>query len=249
MSKLAENGAAAPELVELIQFYALRQDGLTLTIESASRQRGWIALEEGEVIHATTAGGKEGVDAFVEIISWQRPNIVQLERAIHEESNVELPLPQLLLDSYWMALDHEPSDPMQAPLSESHGLEEDTVAGDSNFRPPDGVTKCVIQTAQKISEMTGFVAVALISSETMECAEILGDRARLAVPDWIYHVVAAQIADDEFEQALFMGEQYLDVLLPPIEGGTIAYLLRVNRRVINRGQLQVQLRSILSDNS
>lgn len=235
---------AAPELIEFVQFYALRQDPVTLMIESASRQRGWVAVHEGDVVRAWTAGGLRGVEAFIEIISWNQPSIAQLSTGEIDDHNVELPLAQLLLETYWKVQDWESSDPEQ----EAHlpvGLDEDTAVSEVDVGPPDGVTKTVLNTAQGLSQVTGFVAVALISTENGALVDKLGRRSKLDVPTWLSSVAIAQAGDDEAQKALFLSEDFIDVLLPPVGETYISYFIRVDRKLTNLGLLEVALSGVL----
>lgn len=235
-----------PALVELIQFYALRQDPLTLTIESKSCQRGWIAVLDGDVVKAWTAGGKQSIEAFVEIVSWDGPSVVQKETVEVDDFNIDLPLPQLLLETFWKAQEHEPTDPRQERIPT--GLEEDTVAGSTEFGPPDGVTKAVLETAQWFSEVTGFVAVALISAVSGAHVETLGKRSLLTIEPWFSALVIGVSDDDTFEQAVFLNEQFIDVLLPPFNDEQICYLLRMDRSLTNRGLVEVALQTARKPN-
>lgn len=231
--------AAPPELVELIQFYALRQEPLTLTIESASRQRGWISVVDGDVCRAATSGGKRGVDAFVEIVSWTRPSIVELDAGHHDDVNINVPLPQLLLDTYWRSQEHQPTDPV-AEADEPTGLEEITAVGDVEYGPPDGVTREVIEVVRRLTEVSGFIAVVLLACDTGEPVEVFGRHRKIDVPPWLEDMVRSR--DESVEQLTMLREDYIDLVMPPIAEETPCYFLRVDRRVTNRALLEVAVR-------
>ncbi len=246
--------ADAPELIDLVQFYALRMDPLTLNVESATHQKGWIAVADGDVVGAWTASGIKGVEAFVEIVSWDRTRVSGLNREAFDERNIDLPMSQLLMETYWAAQDHTPSeppasdpfvagDPFTVFDSEERGLDEDTVskALDEVLSPPDGVTKEVLECAQKLSELDGFIAVAFFD-ERGEIIETLGKRSRLEVPDWLSLVVESRAADPRSLQCEFMSFDHLDVLLPPVGESSISFLLRLDRNRCNRGLVAVALR-------
>jgi hypothetical protein len=231
---------AQPDIVQLIQLHALRHDPVTLTIESAKHQMGWLCLDRGDVVRATTAGGKSGFEAFVEIISWEEPSVANVHREVVDTPNIALPLPKLLIEAFWEAQCHVSDDPSCDDLPP--GLEEDTVTGKSEFGPPDGVTKTVIETAQRLSRMKGFVAVSLICAPTGALIETLGDRSQMTMPDWLGCISRAQREDPELEHAVFTTGKFIDILCRPVGDTDVSYFLRMDRTLTNRGLLEVGLR-------
>lgn len=232
----------SPDLSELLQFFALRQDPLELTIESSSCQRGWIVVSEGNIVRAETAGGKLGFEAFVEILSWDQPQVVEVLSTIVDDQNIERALPQLLLETFWESREHEPTDPPQPPLP--MGLEEDTVSREDKIGPPDGVTKEVLELAQWMSELKGFVALALICPESGAVLDTFGKRKLLDVPEWCLMAAQALSRDECFEKHVSVYEDYIDVILPPFEFAPIAYFLRMNRTLTNQGLVDAALKSM-----
>lgn len=231
-----------PDLVQMIQLHALRLEPVKLTVESAAKQLGWLHLDKGDVIRASTAGGKQGFRAFVEMVSWELPRVVQLDREVTDLPNVDLPLPKLLLEAFWEAEAHISDDPSQELIPE--GLEEDTVSGKYDIEAPDGVTKVVIETARRLSKIKGFVAVTLLCSGSGEAIETLGDKTRLRVPDWVSCMVATQRDVPDLEHVVVTTGEYIDILVRPVTESDVAFLLRMERATTNRGLLEVGLRHV-----
>lgn len=229
-----------PDIVQMLQLHALRLDPVTLTIESDYKQLGWVCLDHGNVTRATTASGKSGFDAFVEIISWDNAHVSKLDRDSLDTPNLDLPLPRLLIEAFWEAQEHVCDEPPCDSIPE--GLEEETVTGKSEYGPPDGVTKAVIETAQRLSLIKGFVAVSLIYAPTGDLIETLGDRTQLDLPAWVSAIVIAQRENPDLQQAVFTTSKYLDVLMSPIGDTEVSYFIRMDRATTNRGRLEIGLR-------
>lgn len=229
-----------PDLIQLIQVHALRHEPVRLTIESNQGQVGWLCVHRGDVTHAHTAGGKDGFYAFVEIITWTGPQITLIERHEPDERNIDMPMPKLLLEAFWEAENHESDDPPMEVLPT--GLEEETVSGDSEFGPPDGVTKAVIETAQLMSRIKGFVGISLLRAESAELVDTLGDRTKMTCPTWVRCIVRDAEQSAQLDNAIFTSTEFIDILIRPISDSDVMFFLRMDRASTNRGLLEVGLR-------
>lgn len=91
--------------LDLIQIKCL--GGATVTLDFASRrgQHGKIFFKDGEIIHAETPG-RQGVDAFNEIVSWREGRVTELTGAAEPERTIQGNWQGLLMHAVHWADEH-----------------------------------------------------------------------------------------------------------------------------------------------
>ncbi len=236
--------------VDLLQFHALRKSPIRLTVESEEMQRGTLSVGSGRVLSVETASGKNGVAAFVEILSWVGQKIVEVSGVTEEEHTLSLPLERLLLDTAVRAATHAPTEPpAPRPVSDlaerpASSLAEETSAYEDEpaeaNQSPRLDRQRVVRLARELSKIDGFAALAIFDRNGTPAATF-GKPTAFAAPDWLTRLIAE--ASHDLHRCDFHHEGRFEILLLDLHLDAVLFI-RFEREPVNRGIVEHTLRRV-----
>jgi CheY-like chemotaxis protein len=192
--KPAFSGAVAVTmLADVVQLYALSTPGGKLTVESGE-DAGSIWLQRGSVVHAV-AGGRVGVEAFFEVLSWASGRF-SFAPGEPETISIDLSLNEILLESYRRNDERKPGgapakpdappadiDDVFAQLEGGPGLSAVPSPAVPAVPPAVAVdpqpqekhmANNVKESLTKLETIDGFIGGAVVDSESGMCVGMVG---------------------------------------------------------------------------
>jgi hypothetical protein len=232
--------AAGVSLAETIQFHALKAEALLLLIQDGIGRRGWIQLRDHEVVHSATASGIEGFDAFVDILCWDRPEVVDIRPHADEQKSIDVELSQLLLDAFWQADQHEAVEPSATTLDKPGVPDVDTVAGQTH--KGQNRLQFILEMAEKLTSLDGFVFASFIESGG-EVVDHIGEDPE--VPEWARATIKHLQTNPDSSYAVIVLDGFIDACVPLTSSDGIGLFVRVDAEKSNPGMLHLAIREFV----
>jgi CheY-like chemotaxis protein len=171
---------AVSTLADLLQLYIASGTTGVLTVKAGGR-RGEAWFDSGQIVHACTAG-KEGFEAFCDIVRWPHGSFTwRARRAVAR--TIEMRASELLLEAYriWDESRHASDDLWEdvAPGDPPRGSSEKP-GSEKEIREIDTMNN-INETLSRLQGIEGFLGACLVDSDSGMTLGIIGGGAQLNI--------------------------------------------------------------------